>query len=478
MRFSTLTTIILSLLFVPKMEAQKNIPDSIHSLNIEISIPTRANEKVYFGKYWKKQTFAQDSLILDRQGKGNMSINESIAPGQYFILIKSDFHIDLLIDKGQDNIRLYVDENNPEKNTVTGSKDTELLWDYINDYNTKELQREALIQQLQMPDLTPDNRASKEKQVQEFDRKRKKELTTLINQHKDTWFAIFLKGREPIELPYISPLNKEEYRANVIYKENHYFDNINLEDPRLWNTDFLYGYIDNYFQEWVDPLPDSLAMAAKNLVEKTKNNEFCFKEMLSYLVNQSVSSSVMGSENTWSKLAEDYIFDKDIPWISKAQLQNLKNKYEVIKHNRIGMKAHNLQLETIDGKTVNTNEINAEYTLLYFYDPHCGNCVEEIPRLHNNIYAKYKDKGVEIVAINIRDNKDDWIKYITNQKLNDWINCADMKYTSQYWLYYDTTGVPTSYILDKDKIIIGKQLSTQNIEKLLDFYLSENNGIN
>lgn len=258
----------------------------------------------------------------------------------------------------------------------------------------------------------------------------------------------------------------------------HFFDNIDLSDFRFWYTNYLDSYIDTYMLQWVDQIPDSLAYAACNLVEKAKGNELCSKEMLSKLTNDALKSLRMGDENIWSRLAEQYIFDKDVVWIDSIQNAELRRKYELIKNNRIGMKAHNITLQTIDGKTINTNDIQAEYLILYFYDTDCVHCQISTPQLHNKLYAKYKSKGLEIVAINLNKKKEEWNTFVKDKKLTDWFNCADPEYKSLFWMYYNTSGVPSVYVLSKDKTIIAKNVDEQNLEKLFDFYLNDKNGTN
>lgn len=473
MRFNIFATIILSLLFVFKMEAQNNIAANSPAFNLEVDIPGRANQKLYLGNYWHNETYAQDSILLDNQGKGRFSSADNLPAGQYFILIKPAFFLDLLIDREQDNIRIYIDEDNFANNTVLGNEDTKLLWQYINESGSKNEQRNAMVQGLQKQDLQSEQMAEVEKRLVEFDEQWRNETNDLISQYKDTWFGIFLKGMTPVQYPYAIPANVNEITENAKFTINHYLDNIDLEDPRFWRTSILCQYIDNYLLELANLVPDSMATIASGLVAKTKNNEFCFKEMLSYLTNQSLRSSVMGHENIWARLAEDYIFDKNHSWISDTQLQSIKDKYELIKENRIGMVGRNLELETIDGKIINTNGIESDYTILYFYDPQCEHCKIETPLMHNEVYAKYKDKGVEIIAINIRDSKEKWTDYISANQLNNWINCADLKYTSQYWMYYDISSIPVTYILDKEKRIVAKNINGENIQKFLDFYITK-----
>lgn len=475
MKYSIL--ILISLLFVFKAEAQNNTDKDEASFHLDADIPSQKNNMLYLGYYWKGTTYARDSVQLSGEGKARISIREGLTPGQYFIFIKPDFRIDLLIDKGEDDIHLYINEDNFARSTVTGSDNTKLLWAYLDNIQKRDIERSKLEKQLEDTSITTQKRKDFDAEILKLDENTRAYMRKVIEDNKDNWFGVFLKGMESVTLPYKQPKDGKEFQENREYGKLHFFDNIDLTDPRLWSTNYMNSYIDTYLQHWVDQVPDSVASAASRLVAKTKGNEFCFKEMLSKLTNESLKSLRMGDENIWARLAEDYIFDKDIAWIDSTQNSELRRQYELIKNNRIGMKAHNLTLQTLEGDTINTNDIDAEYLLLYFYSPSCGHCQTATPELHDKLYAKYKDRGLKVVTINLSNEKQEWERFVKSKNIGDWINCADPEYKSQYWMYYDTSGIPAIFVLNKNKTIIAKKVDEQNLEKLFDYYIN-NNGIN
>jgi len=468
--------ILLSLLFLCKVEAQIN--SGSEGLKLEVNFPTQKNKKIYLGRYWESATFAIDSLQLSDEGKATFTSEEKLPEGQYFLHIKPTIQFDFLAGSTQDNIILSLNENDFSKNTVTGSNDTKLLWEYLNYSEQKRLEKSNLEGQLKDTLISEKKKDNIQKKINELDIDTKKYIDTFIKNHDGSWVGIFIKGLTQIGLPYPTPKDDNENRINRQYIKDHYFDNINLTDPRLWRTNYLTTYIDNYMQQWVEPKLDSLSAAASHLVARAKENEFCFKQMLSKLTNESIKSLNMGYENIWARLYEDYIKDKNLTWIDSTQVRELERMYEAIKYNRIGMTAHNLTLGRIDGDTINTNELQAEYLLIYFYDPGCIHCKKELPRIHNELYPKYKKSGLEVVAMNVASDIEEWKDFISKNNLTDWINCADPDYKSKYWEYFDTTGVPVTFILNRDKKIIGKKIHEQNLEILLDYYIQHNDGTN
>src|SRR6185312_15973794 len=76
---------------------------------------------------------------------------------------------------------------------------------------------------------------------------------------------------------------------------------------------------------------------------------------------------------------------------------------------------------------------NFKLTMLVFWASWCGPCRMEIPTL-KEIYSEYKERGLNLVSISIDDNKDNWVKALSQEKMP--------------W---------TQYIVDKDKIDLVKQ---------------------
>lgn len=469
MRFK-ITVILLSLLFTFEMEAQ-TIKSPDNKFNLEVTYPGQSGKKLYLGQYWRGATYAKDSVVLSAGGKGVFTAKEKYPEGQYFLYIAPDFRTDMLFGSEQSKMQITINKDNFLKSTVTGNDDTRLLWSYLNKVAENDALRETLEDQLSASDLTPQKRAGIEKEIATEEQIAQTYVNNLIKENKTSWFGTFLKGMTPITLPYTDPKNDKEFAENNKYGKVHYFDNINLTDPRLWRTNYLTSYIESYMTQWVNPTPDSLAIAATKLVSRTKENEVCFKEMLSYLINTTTSSDRMGDENIWAKLCEDYVFGKNLAWIDSAQVSGLQYMYEHIKNNRIGMRARNIKLTTIDGKTIETNDIKAEYLILYFYGHDCNHCIEETPRIYNEVYTKYKDKGLQVVAIDIKgSDKTEWDKFVKNNKMTGWINAADPNNISQYWLNYDTSYIPSVFVLDKNKKIVAKKIDSKGLEQFFDYY--------
>ncbi|MDQ6722756.1 MAG: TlpA family protein disulfide reductase [Thermoproteota archaeon] len=151
--------------------------------------------------------------------------------------------------------------------------------------------------------------------------------------------------------------------------------------------------------------------------------------------------------------------------------------------NLIGEKAADLDMVDSAGKSYNLYSVNAAYTIVCFWDPTCSHCREEIPRLDSFYRAKWKQQGVKVYGVLSENEKIKWLQFIKENNLKDWINVyqteeAKNAITSSqkpgYKQLYDVTQTPTLYLLDKDKRIIAKKLTLQQMDDLLQTKLRNN----
>lgn len=71
----------------------------------------------------------------------------------------------------------------------------------------------------------------------------------------------------------------------------------------------------------------------------------------------------------------------------------------------VGTPAPAFEAKSIDGRRVTLADYAQKAVALIFMSPHCKPCVDKIPSL-NEMYAKAKAKGVELVLVNVDDGSD------------------------------------------------------------------------
>jgi thiol-disulfide isomerase/thioredoxin len=131
--------------------------------------------------------------------------------------------------------------------------------------------------------------------------------------------------------------------------------------------------------------------------------------------------------------------------------------------NPVGAKATDLKLADLSGNAVSLYDVQAAYTVLYFYNPECGACAEITPKVHE-VYQSYKNKGVQVFAVYVDRARDVWMKYVAENKYLDWMNVWDADETADIYGKYDLHVIPMIYLLDKDKVVIEKDLPSHDLE--------------
>jgi len=114
------------------------------------------------------------------------------------------------------------------------------------------------------------------------------------------------------------------------------------------------------------------------------------------------------------------------------------------------------------GEPFTLSSLKGKYVLLDFWGSWCGPCRASHPHL-KEIYAKYKDKGLEIVGIadekanDLNEAKAAWLKAIQDDGIN-WIQVLNNydKKTTDLAMAYGITGFPTKILLDKNGKVLFK----------------------
>lgn len=122
----------------------------------------------------------------------------------------------------------------------------------------------------------------------------------------------------------------------------------------------------------------------------------------------------------------------------------------------------NFTLPSLKGENVTLSSLRGKVVVLNFWASWCPPCMEEMPSLQS-LYAKFKDKNFVLLAVNIEEDGQTLASPIV-QKLGlefDILLDPAQKTTKLYHL----TGVPETYILNKDGTIAEKVIGPRNWEE-------------
>lgn len=164
-------------------------------------------------------------------------------------------------------------------------------------------------------------------------------------------------------------------------------------------------------------------------------------------------------------LTEKYPDNKDIKSFHGMvqQTEMMVNRTEAIK---IGNEAPELILPMPNDKDLALSSLRGKVVLIDFWASWCAPCIKELPNV-KRAYAKYKNKGFEILGVSLDKDRDAWIGAISKEGLT-WPQVSDLKFwQSEACQLYAVQSIPYTVLIDKDGKIIATDLRGADLDKKL-----------
>ena len=121
------------------------------------------------------------------------------------------------------------------------------------------------------------------------------------------------------------------------------------------------------------------------------------------------------------------------------------------------------------GRLHSLYETRSEYTLLLFSNPGCPACREIIGMLKSSpIINSMEQQGrLALLSIYIDEDVSAWYQGLSDYP-EDWITGYNQDQSIRDNLVYDVRAIPSLYLLDRDKKVIFKDISTGMLMLLME----------
>jgi thiol-disulfide isomerase/thioredoxin len=450
--------------------------------NIEITLKPYKNTKVYLGTNYGQNRVLADSAILNEASVGYFKGKEKLTPGIYFIVSpKYSILFEFLVDEGQ-QFKIFADTLNLTDYKIIGSKDNDIFSAYSKTMNQLGAQRNQLEQAYRTAKTATDS-AQYLLALKKIDTSFKQERQKIITTAPNSMMRFFLDVLQRPELPAIPIINgMADSTYPFYYVKNHYWDNVVFNDNRLLRTPFFEAKLDEYFKNYVSREPDSIIEEVQYMLTVAKTGKEIYPFLLFKFTNKYISPEFMGQDKVFLHLFQNFFSKGDTVLLNNDSKKAITERAYSIMANLIGNPAPPLNLNTMDNKLFSLYNSPATYTFIAFWDPTCGHCKEEMPRVDSFYTKNWKQLGVQMIGVNTNVKElAAWKQFITEEHfdagwlhayqteaaLNAEVNAGKPTTIRQL---YDVFKTPTFYLLDKDKKIIAKNLT---VDQFHDFLQSQ-----
>lgn len=277
---------------------------------------------------------------------------------------------------------------------------------------------------------------------------------------KGTMASVFIKANKP----YIP----ETYEDISTYSKNlkeTYLANVDFGNPLLQSSEFLTDRVRAYiFGMSADATEDFYKRQIDNLVNYIgEDNSEIKMALLQAIWSNMVQIEVDSVAN--------YISDTYLLALAKeADNTMLVKVLTIFKNNSVGATAIDFPIHSeVDGKNIATTlrGLNmADNYLLIFWNSGCSHCLEQLPEVRKTV-DQLDAKTLKVIAYGTQGEDVAWDREIL--KYPNFIHVIDRASPRRFVSgEYGVESTPTYFILDKNKKIIAKPDSLEELQALLN----------
>ncbi|MDE0980153.1 MAG: DUF5106 domain-containing protein [Flavobacteriales bacterium] len=456
------------------------------SHSIDVTIDGVSGDTIYLAHYYGNKMYYADTTIADVNGYIHFKGRLAEECGKYAIVMPGPKFFEFLAV--EENIVIETSEKNPTGDVVIReSNENKLFYDYINFLSVRRQKAAPHEAVLSDTTATEESILAARSVLTSFGNEVADEQRRILEENGDMLFAKYLNMVLEPEMP--------EFPSNIVnlqdlqyrWYRNHYWDRVDFSDPRLVRDGSFHQILDRFWSKVLPQIPDSLSAQAHRLIQRTDGNAEMFKYITHFITFASESSQVMCMDKVFVDMVDTYYSAGLATWLKPDQLKKIQDRADELRDSMCGSVIPNIILPDLDQKEWKSlYDIDAKYTVVMIWESTCGHCKKELPQF-KELYERWNEKGLEIYAIGNDFDPEPWQDYVRDKEYTDWINVSDnplinaqdsamvliqTRQTTLKSLNFRTTfdvfATPKIFLLDRDKRIVAKQISAEQLEDILN----------
>jgi thiol-disulfide isomerase/thioredoxin len=306
--------------------------------------------------------------------------------------------------------------------------------------------------------------------------------------------AFVIKGTTPeINMYWFTFENNPNALPNAPFFIDQSDINVSINEDSLYNARIKAGKEQEYYATYVSMMKkfgaqqqqlyqryneaiqrndgSTITQLQSEFATLNENVKKTLKDMIKAHPNSPVSGYIIYQEfnnnpNITVSELEEVVSYLDPKFLNTKFGKLAQQKLMQINGTSIGKKIMEFVQNDPNGKPVNIRDFEGKYVLIDFWASWCGPCRMENPYVVA-AYNKYKDKGFTVLGVSLDQNKNAWLKAIEKDNLS-WTHVSDLKgWNNEVAQAFGISSIPQNILIDKQGIIIAKNLRGPSLEAKL-----------
>jgi peroxiredoxin len=446
---------------------------SLHAQTLDSTLIEAHIEGVPAGKtkmvgIFGDRNYIADSAVVDATGRFEIRRKNLLPAGFYtFLLPGGNKNFSILIDKDQRfTLRANVADIGGTMQ-VNGSLNTELFYKNALFQTKQDPELNQLYEQMRgKPESSPEFQKAKERQTQILD-ERKAHLEEIYKKYPDAFFTKFKTAGQNPDLTYPRKANGDlDTMRQVMHYRGHFWDNVDFTDARLLYTPVIGNKLRRYIKEMTPQNRDSIIPVADALIRRVMPYKPYFQFFANWIAVQyeNAKTNVMDGEAVYVHVVKNFFTPELAFWDKPENLEKLQKHVWEMEASLLWKKGPDVRAKDIlTGAEKSIYEITAPIVVVLMFSPDCEHCQKDAPKIQE-IARNWKGRGVEFFGIGVST---------TAEELKPFVQ----KHGFQFPVVFDPTNraiyakyfvdiTPELYILNKERIIVAKNLHAEQLEEV------------
>jgi thiol-disulfide isomerase/thioredoxin len=440
---------------------------------IRVKLENYASKELVLGFYYGEKTYVKDTVALDADGYFSFEADTLLPCGVYLLVTKPDNNfIQFTLSATDQQFSIHTDlKDVVGKMKIKGSDDNAIFYDYLRFLGKLRPQADTLRAQMGRLKGNSADSLRISAQLADFDKQVKQMQQDIIAKHPGTMTATVIKASIEPEIPSFDGDEKAANLKRYLWIKAHYFDNMDIANDCLLRGPVLHSKIEYYVNKLTPQHPDSINIAVDFVLSKMVPGSENFKYYLIHFLNTYAKSNIVGMDACYVHLVNKYYATGKAPWTKKEDLDKIVDNAKRLEPILIGKIAPNITVYDQKNQPHSLWDVDADYTVLFFWAPDCGHCKKAAPHLVE--FARtFKDRGVRVFAVctAVTDKAGECWKGVEEKGFSDelFMNMHDPYIRSRYKTLYDVQTTPQVFVLDRRHEILMKRIGAEELGKVME----------